>query len=196
MSPHTDVPKAGRSTQFKVFSYAAVVLAVVCVAFVVDAAINVVKDYSLVPSLPSQVTTDMELSILSSPAMLIVDRSENLHLHWIKYPDLTLPNVTPPTRNTIGDEIHKAQRERNLVRLDEVLPVGNIIHIRQSSIEAVGRAIYLSQEKPGAKRFEQGKAALIGAPASERDASIKQLRQIFEIAYGQNALQQATRLEN
>jgi hypothetical protein len=199
MSTHADTPKASRTAGSKIFRYAGAVLAVLLAAFLVDASINVVADYSLVkeafPSLPAQLTTDMNLAILFSPAMLVVDRSENRFLHWIKDPNLTLPDMTAPVRNTIGDEIHKAQTEQNLVRLNEVLPLDNTILITQSSIAAVGRAIYLSQERPAARRFEQGKAASIGDRATERQAEIKQLRQIFEIAYGEKALQQVTRPE-
>jgi hypothetical protein len=199
MPANTDVPTANRTVRFQIFRFAAVVLAVLCAAFVVYAGINVVRDYSLVkaafPSLPAELTTDMDVSILVSPAMLVADRTGNRFLHWIKYPPLTLPDATPPTRNTIGDEIHKAQKEQDLVRLDDVAGVDDIIHINQDSIAAVGRAIYLSQERPAVTRFEQGKAASIGEPAPEREAAIKQVRQIFEIAYGEKALQQAARSE-
>ena len=88
MPAHADVPKAKHTTGRKIVRYAVAVLALLCAVFVVYAAINVVRDYSLVkeafPSLPAELTTDMDVSILFSPAMVILDRSENRFLHWIK----------------------------------------------------------------------------------------------------------------
>jgi hypothetical protein len=127
--------------------------------------------------------------------MLHLNRPENSLLRWIKYPPLTVPGAPLNTGNPIGDEISKAQKEQNLLNLGGVLPLGELMQLKQSSIEAVGRAIYLSQARPGASRSFEGLRGSSVEADFVREPAVGQLRQIFAIAYGQRALQQATRPE-
>jgi hypothetical protein len=178
-------------------------LVLLCAALIVYAGIDVVKDISLVneafPSLPSEFAGDLKTSLLLSPAKLQLHRFENGFLRWIQYPPLTLPYAGLPTGDPIGDEIYDAQEKQGLITelgsgglhsLDEMM------HLKPSSLDAVGRAIYLSQERPaGPRGIEHSEVASMVGPGFEKESAVEQLRQIFEIAYGEKALQEATRPE-
>jgi len=183
--------------------YPVACLALLCVLFAGYAGFKVFKEVRLVdrafPSLPSAFATDLETSMLFSPVRSILDRSENGFLRLIKYPPLTIPNAPLPTANLIGDQIHQAQLDQGLVvRIGpgSVLPLDDIARVAPSSMDAVGRAMYLSQNNSQATRdFEDGKGPstlddnFAGRPA------VDQLREIFEIAYGRKALEQVTQPE-
>lgn len=161
---------------------------------------NVVEDMRLVaeafPTIPSTRATDLDLSILFSPIMLSASRVENTVLRWIKYPPATLPNAPLPSANPIADQIEKARREQGLIHPEDVLPLNGIEVIKRSSIEAIGRAIYLSQDRPNAKReFEQGSGQSAPYPGFAEKSPVGQLQQIFEIAYGPTALRQVRQPE-
>lgn len=198
MSASTTVPKAKRTTRSKSFRYAAAVLAFFCVVYIGYAGIRIVKDFRLVeaafPSLPAEYTTDVDMAILFSGMMLPLDHLENSFLYGIRYPPSTIPNDTFSPGNPIADAIYKAQKEQGLVLLDGAVPLPEIMQLKQSSIEAVGRAVYLSQERPVARRaFEDGKGILHPDAAFEREPAVSQLRHIFEMAYGPKALEQIAR---
>jgi hypothetical protein len=201
MQSHTYVlEQSDHTAGFHMWRYTAAGLVLLCVALAGYLGIGVVKDFWLVkqafPSLPAEFATDLDVSILFSPMMLHLNRPENSLLRWIKYPPLTIPGAPLPTGNPIGDEIFKAQKEQNLLNLGGILPLDEIMQLKQSSIEAVGRAIYLSQATPGASRsFERLGGPSTVDPDFVRESAVEQLRQIFAIAYGQRALQQATRPE-
>ncbi|MGD1092654.1 MAG: hypothetical protein ABSB35_11785 [Bryobacteraceae bacterium] len=199
MDIHTYIPgEVNHRSAFRILRYGAVGLTLLCVALIAYSMIDVFNDFRLVnkafPSLSSDFTTDLDASIAFSPVMLQLDRFENGFLRWIKYPTLTTPSTPSPTGNPIGDEIHKAQKDQDLLVLDGVLPLEEITQLKQPSIKSVGRAIYLGQESPAATRaFERGNAESSADPAFAGDTAVKQLQQIFEVAYGRRALQQAMR---
>lgn len=180
--------------------YAGAGLALLCVVLLGYSERNVVKDMRLVaeafPAIPSVRATDLDLSILFSPVMLTVNRVETTVLRWMKYPQLTLPDAPLPSGNPIGDQIEKARREQGLIHPGDVLPLNGIEAIQESSMEALGRAIYLSQDRPDARRdFEQGSGPSIPYPGFAGKSPVDQLRQMFEIAYGPTALRQVRQRE-
>lgn len=172
----------------------------VCVALLGYSDRNIFKDMRLVseafPAIPSVRATDLDLSILFSPVMLRVDGTENTILRWMKYPQLTLPDAPLPSGNPIGDQIEKARREQGLLHPGDVLPLNGIEAIQESSMEALGRAIYLSQDRPDTTReFEQGSGQSIPYPGFAAKSPVGQLQQLFEIAYGPTALRQVRKPE-
>lgn len=177
--------------------YTVAVLVLLCVALLSYASLGVLKDVWLVneafPSLPSYFATDMETAILFSPVMLCAKEAGDSFLRFIKYPPLTLPNAPLPTGNPVGDQIVKAQREQGLLRPGGAVPLSQIMELNQSSLETLGRAIYLSQESSDAAlAFEQGRGGSIAHPAFEHEPARRQVQQLFEAAYGLAALQAAT----
>lgn len=161
---------------------------------------NIFKDMRLVtealPAIPSVRETDLDLSILFSPVMLSVNRVENTVLRWMKYPPLTLPDAPLPSGNPIDDQIEKARREQGLIHPGDILPLNGIEAINESSMEALGRAIYLSQDRPDTKRdFEQGSGQSTPYPGFAAKSPVEQVQQLFEIAYGPTALRQVSQSE-
>jgi hypothetical protein len=186
---------------FHLGRYTGAGLILVCVAFLGYSERNIFRDTRIVaeafPSIPSDFATELDFSILFSPFMLRLDDIEKSALRWIKYPPLTLPDAPLPTGNPIGDQIHKARNKQGLVNVDDDLPSNGILGLKQSSLEALGRAIYLSQEKSDAKQdFEQGKGESTIHPGFARKSPVEQLRQLFEIAYGPTAARQAAQPEH
>lgn len=103
--------------------------------------------------------------------------SENSFLRFVKYPPLTLPDAQRPARNPIGDEIRQAQSSQGTVAVD------NIVSLKESSLDAMRRAFYLSQDgSDAAQAFAQGGEHSIPYPGFDHATAVKQLRQIFEIA--------------
>ena len=183
-----------QSTRFHFGRYVVIGLVLLCVAVVGYSGIDLVKDVWLVneafPSLPSGLASELDAALVFSPLMLDMDSSENSFLRFIKYPPLTLPDAQRPARNPIGDEIRQAQSSQGS------LPVDNIMSLKESSLDAMGRAVYLSQDgSEVAQAFAQGGEHSIPYPGFAQATAIKQLRQIFEIAYGQKALEQVTQPE-
>jgi len=190
--------EAGRASGMPLWRYAAAGLVLLCVILVGYQGIDDVRDFRLVreafPSLSAEFTTDLDSAILFSPMMLPLDRLGSAFLRWIQYPPHTLPYAPNSTRDPIGDAIRKAQAQQ--LNLGGALPLDDILHLKQSSIEAIGRAIYLSQEGSAATRsFENSEVVAIAKPDFAREPPIEQLRQIFEITYGRKALEQATQPE-
>jgi hypothetical protein len=198
MQSHVYLPgEVHHATGLSIRRYAALGLILLCVALIGYSGVDLAKDIWLVneafPSLPSGFATDLDAALLFSPVMLNLDSMENGFLHFIKYPILTLPNRPLPTGNPIGDKINQAQKEQDLLRPSGALPLDNIMNVKESSMEAFGRAVYLSQDgSDAAQAFAQGEGHSVVYPGFAQEPAVKQLRQIFEIAYGQKALDQVT----
>jgi hypothetical protein len=74
--------------------------------------------------------------------------------------------------------------------------VDNIMSLKESSLDAMGRAVYLSQDgSDAAQAFAQGREHSLPYPGFAQATAVKQLRRIFEIAYGPKALEQVTQPE-
>jgi hypothetical protein len=190
--------QAARAPSFNVARRSAAGLAVLCAAVLGYLSIDVFKDVRLVskafPALPSDFAMDMDVSILFSPMMLHADDLGSDFLRWIKYPPLTLPNAPLPSGNPIQDEILKAQKDQGLLRPGGAAPLDRFMLLNQESLEAVGRAIYLSQESSSAaEAFEQGKGESFAHPDFLRESAVQQAREIFASVYGRQALQDATK---
>ncbi len=175
----------------------ALTLGFACVMLFGYLSIGVFKDVRLVnqafPALPSDFAMDMDVSILFSPMMLRLDDFGNGFLKGIKYPPGTLPNAPLPTGNPIEDQILTAQKRQGLLRPGGAAPLDQIMLLNQESLEAVGRAIYLSQEsRRDAEAFEQAKGDSTAHPAFTSESAVTQVRQIFASVYGQNALRDVT----
>jgi len=181
-----------QSTRLHFGRYVVTGLVLLGVAAVGYLGIDLVKDIWLVneafPSLPSGFASELDVALVFSPLMLHTDSSENSLFRFIKYPPLTLPDGQRPARNPIGDEIRQAQSRQGAV--------DNIMSLKESSLEAMGRAVYLSQDgSDAAQAFGQRGERSIPYPGFAQATAVKQLRQLFEIAYGQKALEQATQPE-
>jgi hypothetical protein len=190
--------QAAHAPGFSVARSAVAGLALLCAVVLGYLSFDVFKDVRLVseafPALPSDFAMDMDVSILFSPMMLHVDEAGTSFLRWIKYPPLTLPNAPIPTGNPIQDEILKAQKEQGLLRPGGPVPLDQFMRLNQVSLEAVGRAIYLSQESSGAaEAFEQGKGESVAHMDFAHESPVRQVREIFGSVYGQEALHEATR---
>ena len=73
------------------------------------------------------------------------------------------------------------------------VPLDNIMNVRENSMEAIGRAVYLSLDSSdAAQAFAQGQGHSVGYPGFAQETPVKQLRKIFEVAYGQKVLEQVT----
>jgi len=180
--------------------YAGATLLFVCVALLGYAERNIFRDMRLVaeafPTIPSTRATDLDVSILFSPIALNLDRARNSVLRGMKYPPFTLPDRGIPKSDPINDQILKARNAQGLIHPGDVLLLNGIEAIKQPSVEALGRAIYLSQDRPDAKRdFERGSAEYPPYPGFVRKSPVAQLQQLFEIAYGPTALQQVMKPE-
>jgi hypothetical protein len=189
--------EAAYAPGFNVARSAAAGLAFLCAAILGYLSIDVFKDVRLVseafPALPSDFAMDMDVSILFSPMMLHADDLGNDFLRRIKYPPLTLPNAPLPSGNPIEDEILKAQKDQGLLRPGGAAPLDQFMRLNQESLEAVGRAIYLSQESSSAaEAFEQGKGDSLAHPDFAHESAVQQAREIFGSVYGQEALREAT----
>lgn len=172
-------------------------LGLACVMLLGYLSIDVFKDVRLVnqafPALPSDFAMDMDVSIFFSPAMLPLDDLGNGFLKWIKYPPGTLPNAPLPTGNPIEDQVLKAQKRQGLLRPGEAVRLDQLMLLNQESLEAVGRAIYLSQASPSAaEAFEQAKGDSKAHPGFTGESAVAQVREIFRSVYGQSALQKAS----
>jgi hypothetical protein len=193
--------KTRRTAGLRLLLYVGAGVVLLCAAIIVYVGIDVVKDISLVdkafPGLPSELAGDLRVALVFSPPRIEMDRLEYRFLRAIRYPPLTLPNARLPSADPIGDEIHQAQEEQGLAAMlgaGGLLPLNDVLKLKRSSLDSLGRAIYLSQERPpGSRAAERTEVASIVDPAFERESSVEQFRQIFEIAYGQKALGEATR---
>jgi hypothetical protein len=68
------------------------------------------------------------------------------------------------------------------------------MRLNQESLEAVGRALYLSQESASAaEAFEQGKGDSVAHPDFAHASAVQQAREIFGTVYGQEALREAAK---
>jgi len=183
-----------QSTRFHFGRYVVIGLVLLCVAGVGYSGIDLVKDVWLVneafPSLPSGFANELDAALVFSPLMLHMDSGENSFLRFIKYPPLTLPDAQRPARNPIGDEIRRAQSSQGTVAVDDIMS------LKESSLDAMGRAVFLSQDgSDAAQAFAKGGEHSLPYPGFAQATAVKQLRQLFEIAYGQRALEQVTRPE-
>jgi hypothetical protein len=190
--------QATHAPRFNVARGAAAGLALLCAGVLGYLSIDVFKDVRLVsetfPALPSDFAMDMDVSILFSPMMLHADDLGNDFLRWIKYPPLTLPNAPLPSGNPIEDQILKAQKDQGLLRPGGAAPLGQFMLLNQESLEAVGRAIYLSQENSSAaEAFERGKGGSLAHPNFAHASAVQQAREIFGTVYGQEALREAAK---
>jgi len=186
--------KVDHSTRFHFGRCVVIGLVLLCVAVVGYSGIDLVRDVWLVneafPSLPAGLASELDAALLFTPLMVSMDSSENSLLRFIKYPPFTLPDARRPARNPIGDEIRQAQSSQGSVAVD------NIMGLKESSLDAMGRAVYLSQDgSDAAKAFAQGGEHSLPYTGFAQATAVKQLRQIFEIAYGQKALEQVTQPE-
>lgn len=175
-------------------------LLVICVVVLGYWERHSVRDMRLVaeayPSIPSVYATSLDLSILMSPIDLSVDRARKKFLRSIKYPPQTLPDQGVPKSNPISDEILKARNEQGLVHPGDVLGANGIDALNHASVMALGRAIYLSQDRPADTRdFEQGSGQSTPYLGFAQKSAVDQARQIFEITYGPTALQQVEQPE-
>ncbi len=178
--------------------YAAVGVAALCLAVAGYEAVGILRDFQLVdqafPGLPSDFTEDVNAAILFSPVAIQVERAENAFLRGINYPIPEEPFATPPPADPIGAEIVKAQKEQGMRTLAGAVPVANIEDLKRPSLEAFGRAIYLSQNSPADRQaFEKDTGKWSDAADLGQQTGVQQVRQIFQMAYGPNVLQQATR---
>ncbi len=195
MHSHVYIPgEAGEPTRFHFPRYVLVGLVLLCVAAVGYSGIDLVKDIWLVnkafPSLPSGFASELDAALVFSPLMLDLESSQAGFLRFIKYPPLTLPNEPHRAENPIADEIRHARNSQGSLAQD------NIMSLKESSMDAIGRAIYLSQDGSDAARaFAHGGEHSLPYPGFAQAPPVKQLRQIFEIAYGQRALEQVTQLD-
>jgi hypothetical protein len=172
---------------------------VICIVILGYSELGLFRDLRLVnqafPAIPSAFSTEMDMSIALSPVLLGYDAMRRGLSRWVKYPPATEPNSPLPTHDPISDQIQRARIEQGLFHPDDSMPLNGITDLRRPSVEALGRAIYLSQEKPAAAReFAQGNGTATPNQGFAQESRVDQLRQIFQLAYGPTALQEATQI--
>ena len=92
-----------------------------------------------------------------------MDSSENGFLLSSSTPPLTLPNEPFPARNPIRDKIRQAQNSQGSRAID------NIMSLKEFSMDAIGRGVYLSQDgSDAAQAFAQGGEHSIPYPGSPK----------------------------
>lgn len=198
MQGHAYLPGAvHHATGFSIGRYAVIGLVLLCVVLVgylaTDSARNIWLVNEAFPSLPSGFETDLDIALIFSPLMLHLDGMGNGVLRFMKYPILTIPNTPLPTGNPIGDAVRQAQKEQDLLRPGGALPLDNIMNVKENSMEAIGRAVFLSLDSSdAAQAFAQGRGHSAGYPGFAQERPVKQLRKLFEVAYGQKVLGQVT----
>jgi hypothetical protein len=138
----------------------------------------------------------MEASIILAPIADGLDLIGIGFLRAIHYPGLGVPSglPRPSSGNPILDQIYLAQKQQGLASkavAGGVVTLSGILKLKPASLDALGKAFYLSQRDPTLADYLSSSLVSNSDGASIAMApQVAVMRRIFAAAYGPEALKQ------